>query len=179
MKDLEHPQRREQWLTHYPEHTFPSCFFNPLNAELNPICHLLALLGAHPILHVSRIRVNIHLNTFLPSISMSCNPCLFFTSLKVRVHKMWGISWHVHLCGISFLKWTVFHGVFYTSCMMFAFLDPNYLPLSFVLYQWQILILGSDLKENHNIILCTLPVGWPSDQDSLPSILSIEVNLTL
>jgi len=32
--------------------------FNPLNAELNPICHLLALLGAHPILLVSRIRVN-------------------------------------------------------------------------------------------------------------------------
>jgi hypothetical protein len=31
--------------------------FNPLNAELNPICHLLALLGAHPILHISRIRV--------------------------------------------------------------------------------------------------------------------------
>jgi hypothetical protein len=32
---------------------------NPLNAELNPICHLLALLGAHLIFHVSRIRVNI------------------------------------------------------------------------------------------------------------------------
>jgi hypothetical protein len=31
--------------------------FNPLNVELNPICHLLALLGAHHILHVSRIRV--------------------------------------------------------------------------------------------------------------------------
>jgi hypothetical protein len=31
---------------------------NPSNAELNPICHLLALLGAHHILHVSRIRVN-------------------------------------------------------------------------------------------------------------------------
>jgi hypothetical protein len=31
--------------------------FNPLNAELNPICHLLALLGAHHILHVSGIRV--------------------------------------------------------------------------------------------------------------------------
>ena len=28
-----------------------------LNAELNPICHLLALLEAHHILHVSRIRV--------------------------------------------------------------------------------------------------------------------------
>jgi len=33
-------------------------FFDPLNAKLNPICHLLALLGAHHILHVSRIRVN-------------------------------------------------------------------------------------------------------------------------
>jgi len=29
-----------------------------LNAELNPICHLLALLGAHHIFHSSRIRVN-------------------------------------------------------------------------------------------------------------------------
>ena len=29
-----------------------------LRAELNPICRLLALLGAHHILHVSRIRVN-------------------------------------------------------------------------------------------------------------------------
>jgi hypothetical protein len=31
--------------------------FNPLKGELNPVCHLLALLGAHHILHVSRIRV--------------------------------------------------------------------------------------------------------------------------
>jgi hypothetical protein len=29
----------------------------PLNTELNPICHLLALLGALPIFHVTRIRV--------------------------------------------------------------------------------------------------------------------------
>jgi hypothetical protein len=33
--------------------------FHPLNAELNPICHLLALIGAHHILHVSWIRVNV------------------------------------------------------------------------------------------------------------------------
>jgi hypothetical protein len=31
--------------------------FNPLNTKLNPICHLLALLGAHPVLYISRIRV--------------------------------------------------------------------------------------------------------------------------
>jgi len=38
--------------------------FNPLNAELNPICHLLALLGTHHILHVSihpfRMKQEIH-----------------------------------------------------------------------------------------------------------------------
>ena len=31
---------------------------NPLNAELNPICHLLALLGGATIVVVSRLRVN-------------------------------------------------------------------------------------------------------------------------
>jgi len=31
--------------------------FNALNPELNPICCLLALLGAHYLLHVNRIRV--------------------------------------------------------------------------------------------------------------------------
>jgi hypothetical protein len=30
---------------------------NPLKNQLNPICYLLALLGAHHILHLSRIRV--------------------------------------------------------------------------------------------------------------------------
>ena len=33
-------------------------YLNPLNAKLNPICHLLALLGAHLIFHVSGLRVN-------------------------------------------------------------------------------------------------------------------------
>jgi len=33
--------------------------FNPLNPELNPICYLLALLGAHYFLHVSRISVKL------------------------------------------------------------------------------------------------------------------------
>ena len=31
---------------------------NTSNAELNPVCHFLALIGAHHILQVSRIRVN-------------------------------------------------------------------------------------------------------------------------
>jgi hypothetical protein len=36
---------------------------NPSNAELNPICHLLALLGAQSILHIGRIKVK---NTITP-----------------------------------------------------------------------------------------------------------------
>jgi hypothetical protein len=38
--------------------------FNHLNAELNPLCHLLTLLEAHPIFHISRIRVEI-LSTYI------------------------------------------------------------------------------------------------------------------
>ena len=41
-------------------HQCSTAIFSPLNAELNPICHLLALVGAYHILHASRIRV-IHL----------------------------------------------------------------------------------------------------------------------
>ena len=33
--------------------------FNPLNPELNPICYLLALLGAHHFLRVSRLGVKL------------------------------------------------------------------------------------------------------------------------
>ena len=41
------------------KHNAPQLLWNinPLNPELNPICYLLALLGAHNFLHVSRIRV--------------------------------------------------------------------------------------------------------------------------
>jgi len=35
----------------------PNIAVNPLNPELNPICYLLALLGAHCFFHVSSIRV--------------------------------------------------------------------------------------------------------------------------
>jgi hypothetical protein len=55
-----------------PEFSVLEASFIPLNDELNPICHLLALLGAHHILHVSRIRVKHQRRTF---------------SKKTRLHK--------------------------------------------------------------------------------------------
>jgi len=49
------------WHENQTDHIIKPCKhnvdINPLNAELNPICYLLALLGAHYFLHVSRIRV--------------------------------------------------------------------------------------------------------------------------
>ena len=42
----------------YKSHVF-LLYINPLNAELNPICCLLALLGAQNLFHVSRIRVKL------------------------------------------------------------------------------------------------------------------------
>ena len=49
---------------------------NPINAELNPICHLMVLLRAHPILYISRIRVNALQNKLLmlkPTVSSKLN----------------------------------------------------------------------------------------------------------
>jgi hypothetical protein len=40
-------------------HKYTKYVINPLNAELNPIRHLLALVGARHIVHVSRLRVKI------------------------------------------------------------------------------------------------------------------------
>ena len=59
--------------------------FYPLNADLNTICHLLALLGAHHIFHVGRIRVN----------DLYCSPII------VRVIKSKNMRWtgHVVLMG--------------------------------------------------------------------------------
>ena len=62
--------------------------FNPLNVKLNPICHLLALLGAHHILHVSRIRVNpsnAKLNTICHLLALlGAHHILHFSRIRVN-----------------------------------------------------------------------------------------------
>jgi hypothetical protein len=58
-------------------------FINPLNAELNPICHLLAL-GAHHIFNISRIRVNSSLKFLHPSIHY----VTFILILIIKTNKM-------------------------------------------------------------------------------------------
>jgi hypothetical protein len=56
---------------------------NPLNAKLNPICHLVALLGAHHILHISRIRANNVCGSTLPFF-FKCSKGLKTTELQQR-----------------------------------------------------------------------------------------------
>ena len=65
---------------------------NPLNPELNPICHLLALLGVHHFLHVSRIRVKelilcmlhyVKLITLYLCICNICNICFWYCTMCV------------------------------------------------------------------------------------------------
>ena len=51
---------------------------SPLNPELNPMCYLLALLGAHHFLHVSRIRVKILTFRRLMSYIYMQHPFLMF-----------------------------------------------------------------------------------------------------
>jgi len=66
---------------------------NPLNAELNPICHLLALLGAHHILHISTIRVNMEvvwLHILGPYwclyVALFCSLLLFYVNFNANIN---------------------------------------------------------------------------------------------
>jgi hypothetical protein len=60
-------------------------YINPLNAELNFICYLLALLGPHHFLHISRIRVN-------ERITNICLEPLFKFSQKKTLHSQMSLG---------------------------------------------------------------------------------------
>ena len=65
---------------------------NPLNAKLNPICHLLALLGGATIVVVSRLRVNGYISQtthfgyrFIAQYT-SCANCTSYTSVEFKIY---------------------------------------------------------------------------------------------
>jgi len=63
---------------------FSSFAVNPLNAELNPICYLLALLGAHHFLHVSRIRVKVQVSDQYVTTGLIIVLYVFILALKTQ-----------------------------------------------------------------------------------------------
>ena len=52
-------RRNQVILVDIPYTIFSQMQLSPLNTEINPIRHLLALVGARHIVHVSRVRVNV------------------------------------------------------------------------------------------------------------------------
>ena len=58
---------------------------NPLNTELNPMCQLLALLGAHHILYVSRIRVKRRVNPICQLLALlGAHHILYVSRIRVK-----------------------------------------------------------------------------------------------
>ena len=108
---------------------------NPLNAELNPICHLLALLRAHHIFHVSELRVKMYFQ------EMGCRgarteliwlgiwtrwPALVKAVKNIRVP--WNTanfftSWKT----VRFSRRTLFYETNYYS-VIFLYIDINSMP---------------------------------------------------
>jgi hypothetical protein len=83
------PGRGEKFLCSASKLPF---IINPLNAQLNPICHLLALLGAHHILHISRIRVNIHGSVHRKNI-------LIYIQQDATLHSLFYLETALHVSG--------------------------------------------------------------------------------
>ena len=97
--DLLHIILRDPYIKHANvKHIWIIILINPLNAELNPICHLLALLEAHRILHVSKIRIK-HLFLKNCGYYKFLIRCAEFLRNKVFIH------FTIHLCFILMLIW--------------------------------------------------------------------------
>ena len=75
--------------------------FKPLNAELNLICHLLALFGANHILHVSRIRVKTVASVMkLPDITHQFLHILLNTIMLMTRCKCY-LNYNAHTCDMG------------------------------------------------------------------------------
>jgi len=90
--------------------TASQCIYNPLNAKLNPTCHLLALLGVHCILHVSTIRVKIHFNIILSSTyTIPRSPFLSDFSIKICYATIFSFTYVTSTIFLILLDWQHFN----------------------------------------------------------------------
>jgi hypothetical protein len=74
-----------------------------LNAELNPICHLFALLETHHILHVSRKRVNYTLTEFYVLLTVHLGSSLVNNQLNAQFFFVYIYSNFLHVSSTSLL----------------------------------------------------------------------------
>jgi hypothetical protein len=94
--------------------------FSPLNAELNPIYHLLALLETHHILHISRIRVKLYtqlrVSVWLQVVYMALYSDVLFL-VPVLQSGMASCNW---------MKWKLHHTLSYTEGTETSALDSSH-----------------------------------------------------
>jgi len=104
-------KRRTSLLVMYQRRTLHrEIVINPLNAELNPICHLLALLGVHHFLHVSRIKVKWKLYHLNSTAWLDHPDWLFFYSLYLCYCSQVKKLWDTKISHISLVRsWLNFH----------------------------------------------------------------------
>jgi len=76
---------------------------NPLNAELNPICPLLALLGAHHILYISRIRVNQH-KFIAHYVETKCESKIIHKIMSISIHFFFILCTEIHVASTPILN---------------------------------------------------------------------------
>ena len=112
---------------------------NPLNAELNPVRHLLALVGARHIVHVSRIRVN-PLNTEL-------NPVRHLLALVAARHIV-----HVSRIRVNVSKLTMTLLVFNFRVLLTRDVVWHVWWITFFPYK----ICGSSNKKQNYVAVCIL-----------------------
>jgi len=113
--DLETSRMKRPWPALGCSATGKNEKINPLNAELNPICYLLALLGAHHFLHVSRIRVKVLLKSDKTTLHANPSPFIIISrSIILRLRNnfqknLYRKSKHI-LCSIIFsrkIRWKI------------------------------------------------------------------------
>jgi hypothetical protein len=94
---------------------------NPLNSELNPICHLLALLGAHHILHVSKIRVKSHASyIYRTGVPLPSRCCILYIFISTNI----STEYFKHAAHSPFFssKCRLFHNtIFFGYCIIHIF----------------------------------------------------------
>jgi hypothetical protein len=98
--------------THTPSMQEQETFFiNPLNVKLNRTCHLPALLGAHHILHISKIKVNTgklcteeYNNCSCRTIRKQCTVCHFVRTVTVQPKQQCNGSYKISGCELSRAK---------------------------------------------------------------------------
>ena len=131
---------------------------NPLNTELNPICYLLALLGAHHFLHVSRIRVKWSKMQGVNNFEIT--GCNLTTSAK-RLQKRKQRKHSLHIQNIQSLC-LVDRASFLILCFFSNLIHFYFSLFTFIILQFSLHVSDRLVHHQENQITCAASGTFPS-----------------